>query len=72
MATVSMAESRKKTVRETKVARMLQLAAECGYVCEPTTKYRHELGLAITSKLVHRRGLDVYHSRQHSALLCFL
>ena len=69
MATVSMAESRKKTVRETKVARMLQLAAECGYVCEPTTKYRHELGLAITSKLVHRRGLDVYQSAAFSIAL---
>ena len=31
------------TIREEKIATMLALASECGYVCEPTTKYRHEL-----------------------------
>lgn len=54
------------TIREEKIAQMMALATECGYICEPTTKYRHEFILAITSRLVHRIGLDVFQSAAFS------
>ena len=44
----------KTTIREEKIATMLALAEECGYVCEPYTMHRHEMILAILSRLVHR------------------
>jgi hypothetical protein len=49
---------------------MLALGAECGYICEPTTKFRHELILSITDHMVHRRGLNVYQSAAYS-IPCF-
>ena len=48
------------TIREQKIAQMLSLAEECGYVCEPTTKFRHEFILSITSRMVHRQGKNIY------------
>jgi hypothetical protein len=52
----------KTTIREEKIATMLALAEECGYVCEPYTMHRHEMILAILSRLVHREGTNVYQS----------
>ena len=54
------------TVRDKKIAQMLLLASECGYVCEPTTKYRHEFILSLASHLVHRRALAVFQSAAYS------
>ena len=54
------------TVREEKIAQMKTLAVECGFVCEPVTKYRHEFARAITARLAHRRGKDVYQSAAFS------
>ena len=60
------ADSHLATIREEKIAQMMALATECGYICEPTTKYRHEFILAITSRLVHRIGIDVFQSAAFS------
>lgn len=50
------------TVYEEKVAQMVALAKECGFVCEALSKYRHEFLLAISGHLVHRSGANIYQS----------
>jgi hypothetical protein len=64
----ALAASNPPTIREEKIAQMLALAAECGYVCEPTTKHRHQFILSITSHMVHRRGLNVYQAATYPIL----
>ena len=50
------------TKTEQKIAQMMELAAETGFVCEPVTKYRQEFLTAISSHLIHRSGKNVYQS----------
>ena len=44
------------TPRQTDVATMLQLAKQCGFICEAQTEYAAFLATEIASHLVHRRG----------------
>lgn len=59
----------KKTVRERKILQMLALAEECGFICEPITKYRHELIMSVASRLVHRRGTNVFQAAAYHLTL---
>lgn len=59
----------KKTVRERKILQMLALAEECGFICESITKYRHELIMSVASRLVHRRGTNVFQAAAYHLTL---
>ena len=50
------------TPRQLKISKMLELAAECGFICQAYTEYYTELANAIASRLVHRLGTSVYQS----------
>lgn len=50
------------TPRQLKIAKMIELAKECGFACQALTEFYSELANTIASHLVHRVGTSVYQS----------
>lgn len=50
------------TIRQLKIAQMQELALECGFICQALTEYQNELATAISVRLTHRMGKNVYQS----------
>ena len=50
------------TPRQEKVAQMLALAKECGFICQAQTEFSTQLANEISSRLMHRSAASVYQS----------
>lgn len=50
------------TDRQLRIALMMEIAKESGFICQAQTEYAAELATSIASRLVHRSGMSVYQS----------
>jgi hypothetical protein len=50
------------TDRQLRIALMMEIAKDSGFICQAQTEYANELSTSIASRLVHRSGMSVYQS----------
>ena len=50
------------TDRQKRIALMMEIAKETGFICQAQTEYATALATSIASRLVHRSGMSVYQS----------